>query len=159
MDRTPPHPLKALGGLLGSGAVGGVAYGVQFSLVMIFNWVREGETGINAGTILGVLILPTLFLSLFTVPAFLIGMALVGWPVWRVADRIGWRSPWHGMLVAGLGAGLVGEALVATVVPYGSLMTFVWLFLPGALAGLMAWRLIYPGLIRPPQPPPPARPS
>ena len=69
MDRTAPHPLKALGVLLGSGTLGGIAYSVQFSLFMIFNWVREDVTGIDAGAILGVLILPTLFLSLFTVPA------------------------------------------------------------------------------------------
>lgn len=157
MDRTAPHPLKALGVLLGSGAVGGVAYGVQFSLFLLFSWVREDAAGVDGTAILGALILPPLFLSLFTVPAFFLGMALVGMPVWYVMERVGWCAPWQGALAGGLGAGLVGEALVATLVPYGSLMTFVWLFLPGAVAGLMAWRLIYPGLIRPPRRP--ARPS
>jgi hypothetical protein len=141
--------------MLGGGAAGGMAYGLQFSLFTLFMMTRSDLSEVTAPVVLAVLIVPPLFLALFTVPAFLLGVALVGWPLWCVMDRIGWRSPWLGIPAGGLAAGLVGEALVAVVLPGASLMRFAWLVLPGAVAGLIAWRMIYSRPVRPP----PARPS
>ncbi|WP_374275706.1 hypothetical protein [Brevundimonas sp.] len=150
MERLKTDPLAVAGALMTGGLAGGVMYSLQAPVIALFKATPETVT---AEGVIGAFTLVPLFLSIFAVPGFLLGMLTIGWPIWFVLHLLGARSPWIGALAGSGAAGFAGQ-LLSSPGSFLSIISLPLLVFPGAVAGWVAWRLIYPAALkRPPAPP------
>jgi hypothetical protein len=111
--RTPAR--RMLQGLLAAGAVGWLSVVLQSMAIPIFQHLSGDQASQDFWEQFRGLIL---LLIIFGIPIACFVALILGWPVWKIAERAGFGQFWHGALWGGLCG-----ALIATFVTLSTVLT------------------------------------
>jgi hypothetical protein len=135
-----PDSTKASKAVVGAAIVGGLAVSTELGASMIYHSLETG------GPVAMSAALWFVFASAFvTIPAFLIGLMLIGAPLWAAFERLQIRSRAAAILAGVL---LAPSAFVLITLPLQGPEGPAWdmsvmMILPGALAGWTLHRVAY----------------
>ncbi len=136
-------------GLAMGAAAGGLATGVEtYLLVVVFGWVGTNPppspAAILEATVIGLPLIPVA--TVVAGLAFIIGLVVVGLPVWAALHALRLRSRW----IAVIAGAVLAPASVWVSVPWSAgAPAFSWVLLglvvPGSVAGWTLHRFAYSG--------------
>ncbi|GEM_PF-5856086 len=152
---------ERLGALIAANFIAAVTVGGGSALLVVADSVlapHATDNGVAAlvGLAAFVAVMAFIIGAIAAFPAYLVGLIAVGIPTWWVLHRLGWASTPVFVCVAAAES-MAGGAVAALVIAPEALVFAPLLAVPGAVVGLVLWRLGYES-IRPPRPRP-VRPS
>ncbi len=154
-------PSERLGALIAANFIAAVTVGGGSALLLVADSVLTPhalDNGVTAliGSAVFVAVMAFIIGTIAAFPAYLVGLTVVGIPTWWMLHRLGWASMPMFVCVAATES-VAGAALAAFVIAPEALVFTPFLAVPGAVTGLVLWRLGYEP-VRPPRPRP-VRPS